>query len=369
MRHLIISLLIVLQTGFAAGNNVPVLRTMPVQKTLTFEISCLDTYTALVNMNGRVYDPAVSQFLSPDRYVADITNSLDFNRYMYARNNPLIYTDPSGEFLLLNLFLFHTDLGYKVQKWISPVAVKNSFQPFGSNQAGIGVDVSVGLPQVSPISHRFHAGATYYWKNKDLMGNDFSGWETRHGGEVTVQGYMFAGLLPPTMYSYSGTTFNSKWSGKQTTNLYTIGGPIRNIQYENDYPLAFSWIPLVPTGSGDHGDRDRSAAIQINFGLFNIGSNIINGDGGPRRNWKDVGNKDGTYIKYDILDDEGNILESYDPDSRRMGTFYFGFGPFRIGRNSEKIRDVIQNKMAHGWITGDPIYSVLDLRPRWYLRF
>jgi hypothetical protein len=202
------------------------------------------------------------------------------------------------------------------------------------------------------------------------MGNDFSGWETRHGGEVTAQGYMFAGLLPPTMYSYSGTTFNSKWSGKQTTNLYTIGGPIRNIQYENDYPLDFlSWIPLVPTtGSGDHGDRDRSAAFQINFGLFNIGTNIINGDGGPDRNAKGVGNIDGTYVKYDIRDDEGNILESYDPDSRRMGTLYFGFGPIRIGRNSEKIRDRIQNQITHG-ISGDPGYRVLDLRPRWYWRF
>ena len=50
-------------------------------------------------MNGRVYDPLVAQFLSPDTFIADMANSLDYNRYMYARNNPLIYTDPSGEFV------------------------------------------------------------------------------------------------------------------------------------------------------------------------------------------------------------------------------------------------------------------------------
>lgn len=51
----------------------------------------------LINMNGRVYDPALGRFLSPDNYVQlpDYTQSL--NRYSYCLNNPLIYTDPSGE--------------------------------------------------------------------------------------------------------------------------------------------------------------------------------------------------------------------------------------------------------------------------------
>jgi RHS repeat-associated protein len=55
----------------------------------------------LINMNSRMYDPTVGRFLSPDPYVADDTYSQDFNRYTYARNNPLIYTDPTGENPLL----------------------------------------------------------------------------------------------------------------------------------------------------------------------------------------------------------------------------------------------------------------------------
>jgi len=51
------------------------------------------------------------------------------------------------------------------------------------------------------------------------MGNDLSGWETRRGAEAGIQSYMFAGLAPPELITISGTTFNSKWSGKQTTNL------------------------------------------------------------------------------------------------------------------------------------------------------
>lgn len=53
----------------------------------------------LINMNGRLYDPTLGRFLSPDNYVANATNTQDFNRYTYCRNNPLIYTDPSGEFI------------------------------------------------------------------------------------------------------------------------------------------------------------------------------------------------------------------------------------------------------------------------------
>ncbi|MBI4649262.1 MAG: RHS repeat-associated core domain-containing protein, partial [Bacteroidia bacterium] len=51
----------------------------------------------LINMNGRIYDPVLGKFLSPDNYVQapDYTQSL--NRYSYAMNNPLMYTDPSGE--------------------------------------------------------------------------------------------------------------------------------------------------------------------------------------------------------------------------------------------------------------------------------
>ena len=52
----------------------------------------------LIDMNGRFYDPQLARFLSPDPYVQDCTNPQNFNRYAYCLNNPLKYTDPSGEF-------------------------------------------------------------------------------------------------------------------------------------------------------------------------------------------------------------------------------------------------------------------------------
>ena len=50
----------------------------------------------LINMNGRVYDPWVSRFLSPDPFVQSPTYSQSYNRYAYAFNNPLKFVDLSG---------------------------------------------------------------------------------------------------------------------------------------------------------------------------------------------------------------------------------------------------------------------------------
>lgn len=51
----------------------------------------------LINMNARLYDPLLCRFLSPDPYVQAPDFSQSFNRYSYALNNPLSYTDQSGE--------------------------------------------------------------------------------------------------------------------------------------------------------------------------------------------------------------------------------------------------------------------------------
>ena len=51
----------------------------------------------LINMNARLYDPLVGRFLSPDPFVQDPGFSQNYNRYSYALNNPLKYSDESGE--------------------------------------------------------------------------------------------------------------------------------------------------------------------------------------------------------------------------------------------------------------------------------
>jgi hypothetical protein len=47
-------------------------------------------------MNGRVYDPTLGRFVSPDLLIPNPENTQSYNRYSYVYNNPLSFTDPSG---------------------------------------------------------------------------------------------------------------------------------------------------------------------------------------------------------------------------------------------------------------------------------
>jgi RHS repeat-associated protein len=50
----------------------------------------------LIHMNGRVYDPVIGRFLSPDILVQAPYNSQSYNRYSYVWNNPVSFVDPTG---------------------------------------------------------------------------------------------------------------------------------------------------------------------------------------------------------------------------------------------------------------------------------
>ena len=52
----------------------------------------------LIHMNGRIYDPGIGRFLTPDPYVPSALATQSYNRYSYALNNPMKFTDPSGFF-------------------------------------------------------------------------------------------------------------------------------------------------------------------------------------------------------------------------------------------------------------------------------
>jgi len=51
---------------------------------------------SLVNMNGRIYEPSGSMFLSPDPTIPVPGNTQSYNRYSYVSNNQLTFTDPTG---------------------------------------------------------------------------------------------------------------------------------------------------------------------------------------------------------------------------------------------------------------------------------
>jgi hypothetical protein len=107
----------------------------------------------------------------------------------------------------------------------------------------------------------------------------------------------------------------------------------------------------------------RTAAVQINVGPFGIGTNMTTGYAGDRSNsdnWEYI-NGHWTYMPNN----------GHNPNSHRNGVLYFRIGPFRLGWNSEKNREIFQNRLAHDFITGGQSkwYEVLTLKPKFYWQF
>ena len=71
----------------------------------------------LIDMKGRLYDPELGRFLSPDNYIQSPYDPQNYNRYSYCLNNPLRFTDPSGnnfvETLLTGIVDFFTTAFFK----------------------------------------------------------------------------------------------------------------------------------------------------------------------------------------------------------------------------------------------------------------
>jgi RHS repeat-associated protein len=53
----------------------------------------------LIHMGGRIYDPTLGRFLSPDSVVQASADLQSLDRYSYVANNPLSATEPSGHSL------------------------------------------------------------------------------------------------------------------------------------------------------------------------------------------------------------------------------------------------------------------------------
>ena len=116
----------------------------------------------LINMNGRMYDPMLARFLSPDDYVQLPYSPQGFNRYSYCMNNPLKYTDPSGEF-------WHLIIGAAVGSVFNWLVHGCQFNAkglgyFGTGAlagalaAGVGAGISSTLPVMGGTSGGFAAG-------------------------------------------------------------------------------------------------------------------------------------------------------------------------------------------------------------------
>ena len=342
----------------------------------------LGSYTHITNSSKQVvralhFDPWGNVKSDADNFVQAPEFTQSYNRYSYCLNNPLQYTDPSGEkmqwwqqFLIgwgldallgggvsftaaavgTAIAIGSTNIGYEMQKLLSPVAFKFSYG-FGSRNH-VGADVSFGMSGI--IDYRWHGGASYYFGKNDY--GKYNGWEFRDGAELRMYG----------VASISGTRFTSG-EYSQITNKITLGDGFTNASYENDQ--LFGIGKVLGIYNADGGDRWRSAAVQLNFGAFSANLNMFTGDPGFTR--EDRYRK----LAY-VIGPDGKTHEIYNGfeannPNQRAGVLSFGIGPFLFGRNSEQIRHVFQNRFAHDMLTHGTAkwFQILDIPPSWFWYF
>ena len=66
-----------------------------------------DTETGFYYLQTRYYDPTICRFINADDYelVADLASSMQLNMYAYCGNNPIMYTDETGEIVWVSALI------------------------------------------------------------------------------------------------------------------------------------------------------------------------------------------------------------------------------------------------------------------------
>ena len=97
-----------------------------------------DSLTGLYYYGARFYSPSIDRFITQDTYPGGLTDPLSLNRYIYARDNPMKYVDPTGHKLA---WITGTD---------SVVGTDTTTAPTGGNLAFIiGTDTVIGAGTTS----------------------------------------------------------------------------------------------------------------------------------------------------------------------------------------------------------------------------
>jgi RHS repeat-associated protein len=212
------------------------------------------TEFGLINMNGRLYDPAVGRFLSPDPSVQmpDFTQNL--NRYAYVLNNPLKYTDPSGDFFILDSWIMGLiSGGWKEanKRAVNDIKISLGLLVFDTNKTFLG--------QIWEVASRLT------WQLPQTI-----------GGFSTAQTYNLFGLkggVESVEYKYGATVVTTRddWTAV-TQGSYIVGGnslkaDANNSVFQHEYghylqsqSMGWAYYPRVgiPSVRSEHGNYTKN---------------------------------------------------------------------------------------------------------------
>ena len=133
-----------------------------------------DTETGFYYLQTRYYDPSICRFINADNYELVATLSSvpgELNMYSYCNNNPIMYTDETGEFLISTAVLIGAIIGAVIGATVGGVIAYNIAEEQGASgwelvgwtalgAVGGGV-IGAGIGAVAGYGVGYLAGGTY----------------------------------------------------------------------------------------------------------------------------------------------------------------------------------------------------------------
>jgi RHS repeat-associated protein len=343
----------------------------------------------LINMNGRIYDPALGRFIQPDNYIQTPDNLQNFNRYAYCLNNPLKYNDLSGNWfgyddlavvaagfvigyanylissptysdwgavkagligagtawLGYNTFGASAVAGNYIASMVGNAIVNNvAGGSFGYSASYKGLNISASASVFSPTGFNPFIGGNL---SKDMefgdvnlnlgvsfgMGSQFSQITKKEVAIFTLGvgaelGYEDASI------GFGTNIFKSNDGTSQRIGSVSLSKGGFRLLYQNDYISKSKGLNNL----GDNGDRYRTASLRVSYKDYSIGFKLATGD-------------PGRYMKDREFEDVNGHATYKNGNEYRLGALYVGYKNYQIGLNSEGVRHVIQNRFAHDILT------------------
>lgn len=255
----------------------------------------------LINMNARLYDPALGRFLSPDPYVQLIDFTQNYNRYSYCLNNPLRYTDPSGELFIIDDIIFAAIIGAFINTAVQMLSgninsAGDFFLAFGIGALAGAAGAFVGQAVAGALAFGGFAGGAISGAAGGAAGGFING-----GGNAWANGASFmdglkAGLLGGGMGALTGGLVGgvtrgvadlrkgySFWDGSKVDE-FVIGpskyealaeGYNKSMSAEtNDLMLEARMYDVYGVSEGDFNIHNITTKTDMGYGMTNKGTYV-----------------------------------------------------------------------------------------------
>uniref|UniRef100_UPI00356495E1 RHS repeat-associated core domain-containing protein n=1 Tax=Mariniphaga sediminis TaxID=1628158 RepID=UPI00356495E1 len=175
--------------------------------------------------------PMLGRFLSPDNYVQAPDYTQNFNRYSYVLNNPLKYTDPSGEFAIVDSWLIgfiHGFFSANHDRFGTGLAE-------GDKRAHFDVKITAGLFATDP--NKTFGGQVWEiisrvtWQAPQTTGGWFTTqWTNTIEGNVNWVKYKYGSTVVQSKGRWGGITQGSYIMGDES-----IEADVNNWLFQHEY--------------------------------------------------------------------------------------------------------------------------------------